>query len=79
MSICPLCNGFEELFRQCRCGGKMNDSGKVMDFYDDYSAYMEIDLLKLEDGFPDSLSRHKCPHLFTCENCLNDEIIFIKE
>ncbi|MHC0036817.1 hypothetical protein [Pseudoneobacillus sp. C159] len=79
MAICPLCNGFEQIIKQCQCGGSMMDTGRVMDYYDDYSAYMEIDQLKLEDGYRNSYSQHQCPHLFTCEKCLQDEIIFIKE
>lgn len=50
-----------------------------MDYYDDYSPYMEIDLMKLEDGFKDTNSENKCPHLYRCPGCLQDEIIFIKE
>jgi hypothetical protein len=57
----------------------MNDRGKVMDYYDDYSPYMDIDLMKMEDGYPDSYSQHKCPHLYCCLNCLKDEIVFINE
>jgi hypothetical protein len=50
-----------------------------MDFYDDYSPYMEIDLMKLEDGFIDTKSENKCPHLYKCPTCLRDEVILIKE
>ena len=57
----------------------MMESGRLMDFYDDYSPYMEIDLMKLEDGYPDTHSAHKCPHVYRCPRCHNDEIIFIKE
>jgi hypothetical protein len=57
----------------------MVDSGRLIDFFDDYSPYMEIDLMKMEDGYPDSNSGQKCPHLYTCPSCLNDEVIFIKE
>lgn len=79
MGICPLCNGFKEVHLNCHCGKEMLDSGKVMDYYDDYSAYMEIDQLKLEDGYPNSFSEGKCPHLFTCSSCTNDKIIMIEE
>jgi hypothetical protein len=79
MQICPLCNGFYEIHKNCGCGQEMMDSGKVMDYYDDYSAYMEIDQLKLEDGYQDSLANHKCPHLFTCPACAKDQIVFINE
>lgn len=80
MSICPLCNGLRAIKIICeRCGNEMNDRGKVMDYYDDYSPYMDIDVMKMEDGYPDTYSQHKCPHLYSCLNCLKDEIILIKE
>ncbi|MEH7112559.1 hypothetical protein V7124_09305 [Neobacillus niacini] len=80
MSICPICNGLREVFFLCtHCGVQMQDSGRLMDFYDDYSPYMEIDLMKMEDGYPDTHSGKKCPHLFTCPSCQKDEVIFIKE
>jgi hypothetical protein len=79
MGICPLCNGLSEIHPKCQCGSEMADSGKVMDYYDEYSAYMEIDQLKLEDGYPDSLSKGKCPHLFTCSSCAKDQVILVDE
>ncbi|MFD2443060.1 hypothetical protein ACFSO7_03595 [Bacillus sp. CGMCC 1.16607] len=79
MSICHLCNGFNEIKLKCQCGSEMVDCGRVMDYYDDYSAYMEIDQLKLEDGYPNTFSDEKCPHLFTCSNCALDNVIFINE
>lgn len=80
MSICPVCNGLSEIHVQCpKCGEELADSGRLMDFYDDYSPYMEIDLMKLEDGWADTNSGQKCPHLFRCPNCGQDDIIFIKE
>ncbi|MEW9051321.1 MAG: hypothetical protein AB2392_09215 [Neobacillus sp.] len=80
MSICPICNGFREVYSICSsCGSQMIESGRVMDYYDDYSPYMEIDLMKMFDGYQDTNSGHKCPHLYRCPTCQNDEIIFIKE
>lgn len=80
MPMCPICNGFEEFSLKCnKCGEEMNESGRIMDYYDDYSAYMEIDHLKLEDGYPDTLSQHKCPHVYSCPTCLVEQIVFIKE
>ncbi|MDR7076719.1 transcription elongation factor Elf1 [Neobacillus niacini] len=80
MSICPICNGLREVYLQCtQCGKQMVDSGRLMDFYDDYSPYMEIDLMKMEDGYSDTNSGKKCPHLYTCPTCQKDEVIFIKE
>lgn len=80
MAMCPICNGFQELIIQCPdCGQNMDDSGRIMDFYDDYSAYMEIDSLKLEDGFQGTVAKSQCPHLVSCQNCGVSDVIFIQE
>ncbi|WP_045519913.1 hypothetical protein [Neobacillus niacini] len=80
MSICPICNGLRDVYLLCaHCGEQMLDSGRLMDFYDDYSPYMEIDLMKMEDGYPDTNTDQKCPHLYQCLFCQKDEVIFIKE
>ncbi len=50
-----------------------------MDYYDDYSPYMDIDLMKMEDGYPDSCKNYQCPHLYSCPNCLTNEVILIME
>jgi hypothetical protein len=79
LAICPLCNGFHDIKAICQCGSNMIDSGKVMDYYDDYSAYMEIDQLKLEDGYPSNYKNEQCAHLFSCPSCAEDRVIFINE
>lgn len=80
MFLCPVCNGFHEVSLLCsNCGEPMSESGRLMDFYDDYSPYMEIDLMKMEDGYPDSNSGHKCPHVYRCLTCNKEEVILIKE
>lgn len=57
----------------------MLESGRLQDYYDDYSPYMDIDLMKMEDGFTDTYSGHKCPHLYRCPACANEEVMFIRE
>ncbi|MDF2854581.1 MAG: hypothetical protein K0Q87_432 [Neobacillus sp.] len=80
MPVCPVCNGLREVDLICsHCGEHMNESGRLMDYYDDYSPYMEIDLMKMEDGYQDTKSGHKCPHLYSCPSCQNDKVIFINE
>ncbi|MGM0837757.1 MAG: hypothetical protein ACQEV7_16500 [Bacillota bacterium] len=80
MAICPLCNGFEAYESRCSsCGGMMMDGGKATDFLDDYSAYMDIDLLKLVDGDLTSLSENICIHVISCSNCHHDLILAVKE
>lgn len=80
MGICPLCNGFKDMRLFCpKCQRLLEDKGRLMDFFDDYSPYMPIDQMKLEDGFPEDLKNGECPHFFTCPNCEHKEIKMIKE
>jgi DNA-directed RNA polymerase subunit M/transcription elongation factor TFIIS len=80
MAICPVCNGFENIEASCSsCGSRLEDSGRVMDFYDDYSAYMPIDQMKMEDGYPRDYQQEECPHLLKCPACGHDSVMFIKE
>ncbi|RXT14958.1 hypothetical protein [Ammoniphilus sp. CFH 90114] len=80
--ICPLCNGIEiELYAlNCpTCNNKMVDSGRVMDYFDDYSAYLEIEGMKKFDGIEDDAKNHQCPHLFVCPSCGHDKNQMISE
>ncbi|WP_449539279.1 hypothetical protein [Ferdinandcohnia sp. Marseille-Q9671] len=80
MHICPLCNGFKNASFSCaQCGNELEDSGRIIDYFDDYSAYMQIDDMKKIDGIQSTLSNHECAHLFYCVNCHNQEIKLIKE
>lgn len=80
MGICPLCNGFDTIESSCPiCGNDLEDSGKVMDYYDDYSPYMPIDQMKLENGYPSDYKNEQCSHLFKCPKCTYDEIRMIQE
>ncbi|AST90456.1 MULTISPECIES: hypothetical protein [Sutcliffiella] len=80
MAICPLCNGFQTISYPCnKCGTMMEDTGKLSDYFDDYSAYMEIDLMKLEDGFNHSFENGDCLHLMQCPACMTDIVITINE
>ncbi|MFS0644813.1 hypothetical protein [Siminovitchia sp. 179-K 8D1 HS] len=74
MSFCPLCNGISDEYYQCSvCQGKMEDGGKIYDYYDDYSPYMEIDWNKLADGVPNSAGKPECVHLLVCPRCGNEQ------
>ncbi|WP_223700828.1 hypothetical protein [Sutcliffiella deserti] len=80
MGICPLCNGFEEYNQTCTsCGNLLVDAGKVTDFFDDYSAYMEIDSMKEVDGNLVSLAENICMHLVSCPLCQQDKVVAINE
>ncbi|KXG10050.1 hypothetical protein PNH38_09855 [Anoxybacillus rupiensis] len=80
MNICPLCNGLRERIFFCsHCGTDLEDHGKITDYFDDYSPYMEIDTMKKVDGYPMTLKHHECVHLFYCPQCRIEEVRFIKE
>ncbi|MDQ0232339.1 hypothetical protein [Metabacillus malikii] len=80
MDLCPLCNGFESSMIQCpNCQTMMEDKGKITDYLDDYSAYMDIDMMKLFDGNLTSLEDHTCSHYFYCTSCQHEEVNSIKE
>ncbi|WP_156112544.1 hypothetical protein [Halobacillus sp. BBL2006] len=51
----------------------MHDQGRITDFLDDYSPYLELKWTDLVDGDLDSSRTGECVHLFICEDCgLND-------
>ncbi|MCA1030848.1 hypothetical protein LCL95_07440 [Bacillus timonensis] len=78
--ICPLCNGFQASEYRCEtCGHALEDAGKVTDYLDDYSAYMEIDGLKLVDGYEHSVVEQQCAHVFYCHACQAQEVKLIQE
>ncbi|MGJ9459837.1 hypothetical protein [Oceanobacillus sp. CF4.6] len=80
MDFCPLCNGFETVTITCpKCQTDLTDKGKITDYFDDYSAYMDIDMMKLFDGDPNSLEAHQCLHYFYCETCEHEETRGIKD
>ncbi|WLR51450.1 hypothetical protein LC040_00665 [Bacillus tianshenii] len=80
MSLCPICNQLREMHFHCSsCKQEMQDRGRVMDLFDDYSAYLPIDMMKMVDGIPNDLSEEKCPHLFYCEPCNNQKVMLIRE
>ncbi|SKC63893.1 hypothetical protein [Maledivibacter halophilus] len=72
--ICPLCNGLIEYNIECRlCNEKMEDKGRIADYYDNYSSYLDMNITELID----KVEYDKCVHLFVCSNCNNDKRIAI--
>ena len=77
---CPLCNGLTSITYLCPdCQMNMEDMGKVVDYYDDYSAYLDTDIQKETDGYPLSLEQNTCPHLLFCAQCGKDQVVSILE
>lgn len=72
--ICPLCNGLIEHEVKCeKCNEKMKDNGRIADYYDNYSSYLEMSITELIDG----VSNDKCVHIFACPDCNYDKRIAI--
>jgi hypothetical protein len=80
MGICPLCNGFEASKTNCQlCQNVMEDKGRVIDYFDDYSPYMEIDGMKKLDGYEQTFQQQQCAHFLYCNYCHAEQVVFIKE
>lgn len=80
MGYCPVCNGLEQVNQSCpQCGVAMVDKGRWFDYFDDYSAYMPINTMKLFDGIENDLQDETCPHLIFCEKCNKDSVVLIQE
>ncbi|WP_395940617.1 hypothetical protein [Bacillus sp. HMF5848] len=77
--MCPLCNGFSTLQVTCSCGQVLEDHGRIIDYFDEYSAYMDIDGMKMVDGFVDTYKENLCAHLFYCSKCKKETIHLIHE
>jgi len=72
---CPVCNCMVSCVVSCHiCGGIMEDSGVVQDFYDDYSPYLDRSITNKVDGAP----WDECMHLFYCSECDSKKRIPIK-
>ena len=80
MYVCPLCNQMMQMNYKCAtCQTIMEDSGRIMDYFDDYSAYLDIEGMKRCNGYPNDQKNHECPHVFYCTNCGKEEVYLIKE
>lgn len=78
--MCPVCNGLESIHIGCKnCGYPLDNNGRYQDFFDDYSAYMEVDEMKKINGIPNDYQENKCPHLLFCPHCFDQSVILIQE
>lgn len=72
--ICPLCNGLREFQIDCeKCREGMKDRGRIAEYYDNYSSYLDISITELIDG----VCNDECVHIFTCKNCNHDKRVSI--
>lgn len=70
MGVCPLCNGLSQMEVNCpSCGQYLEDNGKMMDYLDDYSPYMPIEQMKLENGYLSDYEKEECLHYLICPQC----------
>ncbi|MDN4075766.1 MULTISPECIES: hypothetical protein [Fictibacillus] len=80
MSMCPVCNQLHTVAFRCpECGNLSEDLGKLSDYFDDYSPYVDSDGLKLENGYPADFKDGQCPHMYYCRICRHEMIMFISE
>ncbi|WP_096201503.1 hypothetical protein [Bacillus sp. FJAT-45350] len=78
--MCPLCNGMEPVRISCtNCSTALEDKGRIIDYFDDYSAYLDIDDMKKIDGIQNDYSEHQCPHILYCPNCHSESTLLVKE
>lgn len=77
--LCPVCNGLVALKQACsRCGNRLDDAGRLYDFYGDYSPYREIDDAKMDNGYPDR-QKNQCLHTCWCPQCHASEMVIVQE
>lgn len=73
--VCPLCNSLGEIELNCDiCNKPMVDFGPVINFLDDYSPYLPLEVSMHVDG----TDPEKCLHIFKCNNCNTDKRVEIK-
>nr|WP_158326976.1 hypothetical protein [Brevibacillus laterosporus] len=78
-SICPICNGFQQLLVRCpNCRSYFQDKGKLSDYQGDYSPYLSIDDSKKSNGYADLLP-HLCLHICSCTECGCSKIVPVQE
>lgn len=73
--ICPLCNGLYRAKKDCPiCNKHMEDTGPVINYFDDYSPYLLDDISSYVDGVDET----NCLHLFHCNQCNYDKRVIIE-
>lgn len=79
MTLCPVCNGLTELAMPCpACGRPLDDSGRLSDYFSDYSPYRPIDDGKMTNGIRD-LETGLCIHVGWCPSCRSEYRLSVSE
>ena len=74
--ICPICNTLENVMIPCEnCGDIMIDQGRICNFYDNYSSYLDFDITEKIDN----VDHTKCVHLYHCKSCDSDKRVAISK
>lgn len=77
MKMCPVCNSFQTLQKQCPfCQDMLIDAGRITDYLDPYGHYYDFETRNLADP---SYNKERCSHLVYCDTCHYDEVAFIEE
>lgn len=80
MKMCPVCNTFQSIRKQCPfCHDKLVDGGRLADYLDPYGHYNDIVTSNLGDGYVNDSEKQQCPHLIYCEDCQYDEVFLVEE
>ncbi|QHE51319.1 hypothetical protein [Pontibacillus sp. HMF3514] len=80
MYVCPACNGLQKVIKNCSdCEEHLTDEGKLVDYLDEYSPYLDDEGLKLVDGDPESTEDHVCVHLLRCPKCGTETHVKVSE
>ena len=53
----------------------MQDGGRIQDYYDDYSPYLNYSVTDVMDNEPSNI----CQHIFTCPMCGYDNVVNINK
>lgn len=61
----------ENMYTCSTCAAEMIDTGKVVDYLDNYSPYLDMSILEQVDGVQHDPTS-SCIHLYYCSSCGED-------
>lgn len=78
MRICPKCNGLSYETYICQgCYSIMQDHGRMVDYYDKYSPYLDENITNKVDGLTAQENEKECLHLFYCGQCEKEQYVSV--